>query len=343
MASIQNSKTPNLDVQETPANTRGASDATSKKGKRTIAIAADVDPETVVWEWIRPGGAPPRGPHRLDERSGRVVARDPAGRDAVTGRDLLDDATSCLRCAARGFASCTLRYAGDAGATTTQTTATQCTRCRRAAAPCIWMLPPTVAVPFTGGPPWKDPNWVVGVAPGERRPDGPELEALLEDHFLGGGGGGGGGDLRHVGGGTFAPRDARGGGGGWALPSFKGITVRGRDDLPAAAASSSSSSEKEEEKLTGKPPPPGPLVGGWRAVLPTRDSLRARPAPPADKLAVFERWAARTAVERARDMNDREREDFDEVWASLGQWRLLARGYEPRLEHLCDQQDGESF
>ncbi|KAI1777781.1 hypothetical protein F4818DRAFT_456831 [Hypoxylon cercidicola] len=94
-------------------------------------------------------------------------------RDLVTGRKLVDDGGSCLRCIEKGL-KCTLNFVGVSGVT-------QCAACKRSNVPhCIRQRPLERRLLFLG-PPWKSPNYFTAGEPLSRQ----EMEEVLKEHFQG--------------------------------------------------------------------------------------------------------------------------------------------------------------
>ncbi|KAI6092383.1 hypothetical protein F4821DRAFT_253834 [Hypoxylon rubiginosum] len=94
-------------------------------------------------------------------------------RDIVTGRKLVEDGGSCLRCVEKGL-KCTLNFVGVGGAT-------QCAACTRSKTPhCIRKRPVGRRIIYVG-PPWKSRNYFsIGEPLSEE-----ELEETLKEHFQG--------------------------------------------------------------------------------------------------------------------------------------------------------------
>ncbi|KAI1768743.1 hypothetical protein GGR53DRAFT_462130 [Hypoxylon sp. FL1150] len=97
-------------------------------------------------------------------------------RDVVTGRKIVEDGGSCLRCNEKGL-KCTLNFVGVSGAA-------QCAACTRSKAPhCIRKRPVARRIIYVG-PPWKSRNYFsIGEPLSEE-----ELEEVLKEHFEGRGG-----------------------------------------------------------------------------------------------------------------------------------------------------------
>ncbi|XXH04812.1 hypothetical protein Hte_011234 [Hypoxylon texense] len=95
-------------------------------------------------------------------------------RDVVTGRPLVDDGGSCLRCTEKGL-RCTLNFVGVEGVG-------QCAACKRSKAPrCIRQRAPEKRIFFMGAP-WKNPNYF---CVGEPFGCWDEMEEALKEHFQG--------------------------------------------------------------------------------------------------------------------------------------------------------------
>ncbi|KAI1213070.1 uncharacterized protein F4807DRAFT_471563 [Annulohypoxylon truncatum] len=94
-------------------------------------------------------------------------------RDLATGRALVNDGGSCLRCTEKGL-NCTLNFLG-------VETVDRCAACKRSGAQyCIRQRPVEKLISFRG-PPWCNPNYFcVGDEPSPE-----EMEEILREHFEG--------------------------------------------------------------------------------------------------------------------------------------------------------------
>ncbi|KAI2630862.1 hypothetical protein GGR54DRAFT_584542 [Hypoxylon sp. NC1633] len=98
---------------------------------------------------------------------------DEPNRDLVTGRVIVDDGESCLRCTEKGL-RCTLHFVGVEGTE-------HCAACKRSGSRyCIRQRPAWKRLTYYG-PPWKNPNYfTVGDIPSDE-----EMEEILQEHFMG--------------------------------------------------------------------------------------------------------------------------------------------------------------
>ncbi|KAI1450719.1 hypothetical protein F5Y02DRAFT_424247 [Annulohypoxylon stygium] len=99
--------------------------------------------------------------------------KEPPKRDFTTGRVLVDDGCSCLRCTEKGL-NCTLNFVG-------VERVDKCAACSRSGAKyCLRQRPVEKLIPFSG-PPWKNPNYfTVG-----DQPSFEETEEILREHYEG--------------------------------------------------------------------------------------------------------------------------------------------------------------
>ncbi|KAI0840527.1 hypothetical protein F5Y06DRAFT_262978 [Hypoxylon sp. FL0890] len=104
---------------------------------------------------------------------GRPEKENTLPRDFITGRALVEDGGSCLRCIEKGL-RCTLNFVGVEGEA-------KCAACRRSGVQyCIRQYGIEKRIEFEG-PPWKNPNYfTVG-----ERPSALEMKEILQEHFLG--------------------------------------------------------------------------------------------------------------------------------------------------------------
>ncbi|KAI8634621.1 hypothetical protein F5Y19DRAFT_485630 [Xylariaceae sp. FL1651] len=160
-------------------------------------------------------------------------------RDYVTGRVLSEDGQSCLNCTRKEL-RCTLNYAG-------KEVEPQCAACRRSKTQYCVRLRPLLDsgrdTPYSG-PPWKNPNFVAGVANSGRKGgladlSREEMEDILREHYLG--------RERYVLGNYIAEGKTR----NFVLPPFNGVDL---DERP-----------EDWQKI------------GWRDVLPIRLNRSLRP------------------------------------------------------------------
>ncbi|KAI1405781.1 hypothetical protein F4819DRAFT_347706 [Hypoxylon fuscum] len=94
-------------------------------------------------------------------------------RDIITGRTLVEDGESCLRCIEKGL-RCTLNFVGVEGVA-------KCAACKRSNTQhCLRQRAPWKRISFVG-PPWKNPNYF---AVGDHL-NPADMEEMLQEHFLG--------------------------------------------------------------------------------------------------------------------------------------------------------------
>ncbi|KAI1096535.1 hypothetical protein F5B19DRAFT_436958 [Rostrohypoxylon terebratum] len=100
-------------------------------------------------------------------------AEEEPKRDLATGRVLVDDGGSCLRCTEKGL-NCTLNFLG-------VERVDKCAACKRSGVQyCIRQRPVEKLIPWRG-PPWKNPNYFsVGDEPSSE-----EMEEILHEHYKG--------------------------------------------------------------------------------------------------------------------------------------------------------------
>ncbi|KAI1417748.1 hypothetical protein F5Y13DRAFT_185079 [Hypoxylon sp. FL1857] len=118
---------------------------------------------------------------RETAKSSRSKFRDEPGkpeekvlpRDVITGRTLVEDGGSCLRCIEKGL-RCTLNFVGVEGVA-------KCAACKRSGAQyCIRQLGLARSIPYEG-PPWDNPNYfAIGDDPSPE-----EMREILLEHYLG--------------------------------------------------------------------------------------------------------------------------------------------------------------
>ncbi|KAI1460639.1 hypothetical protein F4805DRAFT_454566 [Annulohypoxylon moriforme] len=98
---------------------------------------------------------------------------DEPKRDLATGRVLVDDGGSCLRCTEKGL-NCTLNFVG-------VESVDKCAACKRSGTQyCIRQRPVEKLIPFRG-PPWQNPNFFsVGDEPSPE-----EMVEILQEHYQG--------------------------------------------------------------------------------------------------------------------------------------------------------------
>ncbi|KAI1105958.1 hypothetical protein F4804DRAFT_349549 [Jackrogersella minutella] len=101
------------------------------------------------------------------------LEKDQLPRDLATGRELVEDGGSCLRCIENGL-RCTLKFLGLEGAA-------KCAGCKRSGNQyCVRQRVADEWIPFQG-PPWHNPNFfAVGDEPSQA-----EMEEILYNHYEG--------------------------------------------------------------------------------------------------------------------------------------------------------------
>ncbi|KAI0024943.1 hypothetical protein F4780DRAFT_775421 [Xylariomycetidae sp. FL0641] len=139
-------------------------------------------------------------------------------RDVTTGRFLSTTGQACLRCHEKKL-KCTLTFVG-------KESEPRCSACRRTGPDtyCVRLrsIDPTAQRPWCG-PPWKNPNYITGMA--DRLVSAAELEELIKEHFLG--------RERYIGGCAGGETIREAATDHWALPGFTDLKTHSwRQFLP---------------------------------------------------------------------------------------------------------------